>query len=303
MSERQVVVVSGVRTAVGKYGGCLKDIPPTALGTTCVKEAITRAGVSPEDVEQVVFGNVIHTEAKDMYLARVVAVDAGIPYGTPALTVNRLCGSGLQAILSVAQTILLGDATVGVGGGAESMSRSQYWVPGLRWGQRMNNGTVVDAMVGALTDPFDEVHMGITAENVARKWNISREDQDRLAVEGHRRANNAIQQGIFKGQIVPIEIPSKKGTVVVDTDEQPRTGVTMEALAALKPAFEKTGTVTAGNASSVNDGAGAVVLMDADAAKKRGLKPMARLLAGSVVGGRSEVHGHRSGVCHPEGSR
>jgi acetyl-CoA C-acetyltransferase len=284
VNEHEVVVLSGARTAVGKYGGGLKDIPPTDLGTACAKEAIARSCIGAEEVEYVVFGNVIHTDPKDMYLSRVVAVKAGVPHSAPALTVNRLCGSGLQAIVSAAQSILLGDVKVALGGGAECMSRSQYWMPGLRWGQRMSDGTVIDAMVGALTDPFDEVHMGVTAENVARKWNISREDQDRLAVEGHRRATHAIQQGIFKEQIVPIEIPSKKKTVLVDTDEQPRADVTLEGLAALKPAFDQSGSVTAGNASGLNDGAAAVVLMEARAAKERGLKPIARLLAHSVVG-------------------
>ena len=284
MNEHEVVVLSGVRTAVGKYGGGLKDIPPTDLGAACAKEAIARSGIGAEEVEYVVFGNVIHTDPKDMYLSRVVGVKAGVPHNAPALTVNRLCGSGLQAIVSAAQSILLGDVKVALGGGAECMSRSQYWLPGLRWGQRMNDGTVIDAMVGALTDPFDEVHMGVTAENVACKWNISREDQDRLAVEGHRRAIHAIQHGIFKEQIIPIEIPSKKKTVLFDTDEQPRADVTLEGLAALKLAFDRSGTVTAGNASGLNDGAAAVVLMEARAAKERGLKPMARLLAYSVVG-------------------
>ena len=284
MNEHEVVVLSGTRTAVGKYGGGLKDIPPTDLGAACAKEAIARSGIGAEEVEYVVFGNVIHTDPKDMYLSRVVAVKAGVPHNAPALNVNRLCGSGLQAIVSAAQSILLGDVKVALGGGAECMSRSQYWMPGLRWGLRMNDGMVIDAMVGALTDPFDEVHMGVTAENVARKWNISREDQDRLAVEGHRRATHAIQQGIFKEQIVPIEIPSKKKTVLVDTDEQPRADVTLEGLAALIPAFDRSGSVTAGNASGLNDGAAAVVLMEARAAKERGLKPMARLLAYSVVG-------------------
>jgi acetyl-CoA C-acetyltransferase len=284
MSQRDVVVLSGVRTPIGKYGGALKDIPPTELGATVVSEAIKRAQIEPKAVNHVVFGNVIHTEAKDMYLSRVIAIKGGVPIEAPALTVNRLCGSGLQAIVSAAQNILLGDAQVAIGGGTESMSRGGYWIPGLRWGQRMNNASVIDAMVGALTDPFDEVHMGITAENIARKWNISREDQDKLAVEGHRRATEAIKHCVFKGQIVPIELKSKKGTVVIDTDEQPRSDVTMEGLAALKPAFDKNGSVTAGNASGINDGAAAVVLMEASAAKQQGLKPLARLVGYNVAG-------------------
>jgi len=284
MNSREVVILSAVRTPVGKYGGALKDIPPTVLGAKVVSEAVKRAQIDPESVNQLVFGNVIHTEAKDMYFSRMVSINAGLPIETPALTVNRLCGSGLQAIVSAAQTIWLGDAQAAVGGGAESMSRGGYWLPGLRWGQRMNNATVIDAMVGALTDPFDEVHMGITAENVAQKWNISREDQDKLAFEGHRRATFAVKNCMFKEQIVPIEIKSKKETIVVEKDEQPRSDVTIESLGALKPAFDKNGTVTAGNASGINDGAAAVVLMEAAAAEQQGLKPLARLLGYQVVG-------------------
>lgn len=284
MNDREVVILSAVRTPIGKFGGALKDIPPTVLGAKVVNEAVKRAQIEPKTVDQLVFGNVIHTEAKDMYLSRVISISAGLPMETPALTVNRLCGSGLQAIVSAAQAILLGDAQVAVGGGAESMSRAGYWIPGLRWGQRMNNASVVDAMVGAITDPFEEVHMAITAENVARKWNVSREDQDKLALEGHRRASFAVKNCLFKEQIVPIEVKSRQGTVVVEKDEQPRTDVTLEGLAALKPAFDKNGTITAGNASGINDGAAAVVLMEADRAKQQGLKPLARLLGYQVVG-------------------
>ena len=284
MNQREVVVLGAVRTAIGKYGGALKDVPPTVLGAKVVTEAVKRAQVEPKAVDHLVFGNVIHTEARDMYISRVISVNAGLPIETPALTVNRLCGSGLQAIVSAAQTILLGDSEVAVGGGVESMSRGGYWIPGLRWGQRMNNATVVDAMVGALTDPFEDVHMGITAENVAEKWNISREDQDKLAVEGHRRASFAVKNCMFKEQILPIEIKTKKDTIIVEKDEQPRTDVTMEGLSALKPAFDKNGTVTAGNASGINDGAAAVVLMEAAAAKEQGLKPLARLLGYQLVG-------------------
>lgn len=282
--KRDVVVLSAVRTAVGKYGGALKEVPPTDLGATVVREAVMRAGIAPTQVGHVVFGSVIHTEPRDMYISRVVAVKGGIPVETPALTVNRLCGSGLQAIVSASQMIQLGDADVTVAGGTESMSRGQYWIGGLRWGQRMNNAAVVDAMVGALTDPFDDVHMGVTAENVARKWGISREDQDALAVESHRRALDAIKHCVFKGQIVPIEVKTRSGAVVFDTDEQPRADATLEALAKMKPAFEKNGTVTAGNASGINDGAAAVVLMEANAAEQRGLKPIGRLVDYAVVG-------------------
>jgi acetyl-CoA C-acetyltransferase len=284
MNEREVVVLSAVRTPIGKYGGALKDLPPTVLGAKVVAEAVKRAQIEPKTVNQLVFGNVIHTEPKDMYLSRVVTINAGLPVETPALTVNRLCGSGLQAIVCAAQTILLGDTQVAIGGGAESMSRSAYWIPGLRWGQRMNDATVIDAMVGALTDPFDQVHMGITAENIAKKWGVSRQDQDRLAFESHVRASNAVRSCMFKEQIVPIELKSKKGVEVVEKDEQPRSDVTMEGLAALKPAFDKNGTVTPGNASGINDGAAAVVLMEAKAAKEKGLKPLARLLGYNVVG-------------------
>jgi acetyl-CoA C-acetyltransferase len=283
-SERQVVVLSGVRTAIGKYGGSLKDCSPSQLATETIREAIQRSGVAPEEVGHVVVGNVIHTEPKDMYVSRVAAVRAGVPVETPALTVNRLCGSGLQAIVTAAQTIMLGDAEVAVGAGTECMSRSQYWLGNLRWGQRMNNATVLDAMVGAITDPFEEVHMAITAENVAKKWNISREDQDALAVESHRRAIDAIKHCVFQEQIVPIQLQTKKGPVPFDTDENPRADATLEALAKLKPAFDKNGTVTAGNASAINDGAAAVVLMEEEAAARRGLAPMGRLVGYAVAG-------------------
>jgi acetyl-CoA C-acetyltransferase len=293
MNDRDVVVMSAVRTAIGKYGGSLKEMPPTDLAATVARESIKRAGVSPDHVGHVVFGNVIHTEAKDMYLARVAAVRAGVPVETPALTVNRLCGSGLQAIVSAAQIIKLGDADVAVAGGAESMSRAQYWIGGLRWGQRMNNASVIDAMVGALTDPFDDVHMAITAENVAKKWGISREDQDALTVESHRRAVEAIKHCVFKTQIVPIEMKSKNGPVIFETDEQPRADSTLEALAKMKPVFDKNGTVTAGNASGINDAAAAVVLMAGDSAKQRGLKPIGRLVDYAFAG----VEPKYMGIC------
>jgi len=284
MNGREVMVMSAVRTAIAKYGGSLKDLPPTELAATVARESVKRAGVSPDQVGHVVFGNVIHTEAKDMYLARVAGVRAGIPGETPALTVNRLCGSGLQAIVAAAQIIQLGDADVAVAGGAESMSRAQYWIGGLRWGQRMNNASVVDAMVGALTDPFDDVHMAITAENVAKKWGITREDQDALAVESHRRAVAAIKHCVFKTQIVPIEVKTKNGPLSFETDEQPRADTTSEALAKMKPVFDKNGTVTAGNASGINDAAGAVVLMAGDVAQERGLKPIGRLVDYTLAG-------------------
>src|SRR5215471_9344976 len=231
MEQRDVVVLSGVRTAIGDFGGGLKDKPPTELGAAVVREAVKRAGIQPEEVEHVVFGNVIHTDVHDMYLARVAAINGGLPVDTPALTLNRLCGSGLQAIVSAAQSIYLGDAQVAIGGGAEVMSRSQYWLPGARWGQRMGDGKVIDAMVGALSDPFDDCHMGITAENVAEKWGISRQAQDELAIQSHKRAAAAIAAGYFKEQILPIESKVRGQTVVFDTDEHPRGDTTMEKLA------------------------------------------------------------------------
>ena len=277
--SREVVVVSGVRTAIGDYGGALKDLAPTELAARVAREAVARAKIDPGEVGHVVFGHVIHTEAKDMYLSRVAMINAGLAHHTPAMTLNRLCGSGMQAIVSAAQAILLGDADVALAGGAESMSRGGYLMPALRWGQRMGDGGAVDMMVGALTDPFDAVHMGITAENVAEKWNVTRAQQDEFAVESHRRAINAIQKGHFKEQILPIELKTRQGVTVFDTDEHPRADASIEGMAKLRTAFKKDGTVTAGNASGINDGAAAVVLMEAGAAAKKGLKPLGRLLA------------------------
>ena len=284
MTNREVVVLSAVRTAVGKFGGALKDIPPTELAATVVRESVKRSGISSSDIGSVVFGNVIHTDAKDMYLSRVAALRGGLPIQTTALTLNRMCGSGLQGILTAAEMIVHGDTDAAIGGGTESMSRAPYWMNSVRWGARMNNTTAVDVLVAALTDPFEEIHMGMTAENVARKWGITREDQDALAVESHRRAICAIETGRFKGQIVPVEIQSRAGITYFDTDESPRTDATMENLAKLKPAFDKGGTITAGNASTINDGAAAVVLMEARAAEERGLKPMAKMVDYAVTG-------------------
>ncbi len=285
MSENHdVVVLSGARTAIGKYGGSLKDKPPADLAALVTKEAVKRAGIEPSEVGHVVFGNVIHTEQRDMYMARVAGVNAGIPVETPALTLNRLCGSGLQAIISAAQMIMLGDTEVAVAGGAESMSRGLYWLPSMRWGQRMGDATAIDAVVAVLNDPFQSTHMGVTAENLATKYNISREEQDKFAVESHRRAIEAIKSGRFNDQIVPVELKTKEGVTQFTLDEHARADATLEGMAKLRPAFSKTGTVTAGNASGMNDAAGAVVLMEAQAAAKRGLKPMARLVAYSHVG-------------------
>jgi acetyl-CoA C-acetyltransferase len=280
MSKREVVILSGVRTAIGDYGGSLKDIPPTELAARVVREAVARAKVDPTQVGQCVFGNVIHTEAKDMYLSRLACVNGGLPHDTGALTLNRLCGSGMQAIVTASQYILLGDTDAAVAGGAESMSRGGYLVPSARWGARMGDAKMMDMMVGALTDPFDTVHMGITAENVANKCGITREQQDAFAVESHKRAAAAQAAGHFKSQILPIELKSKKGPIQFDTDEHVRAESSLEGMAKLKPAFVKeNGSVTAGNASGINDAAAALVLMEAEAAAKAGLKPMARLLA------------------------
>jgi acetyl-CoA C-acetyltransferase len=281
---REVVVLSGVRTAIGDYGGGLKDIPPSELAAKVVREAVGRAKVAPEDVAHVVFGHVIHTEPKDMYLSRVATINGGLPKETPALTLNRLCGSGLQAIVSAAQMIKLGDADITLAGGAESMSRGGYLNPTARWGARMGDNQIIDMMVGALTDPFDTLHMGITAENVAAKWEITRKQQDEMALESNRRAINAIQNGYFKDQILPIEIKSRKGTVVVEVDEHPRADASMDGLAKLKTVFKPDGSVTAGNASSINDGAAALVLMERKAAEKKGLKPLARLVTYAHAG-------------------
>jgi acetyl-CoA C-acetyltransferase len=289
--QREVVVLSAVRTPIGKYGGGLAPVPPCDLAATVVREAVSRAGVEPADVGHAVFGNVIHTEARDMYLSRVAAVNGGLPVETPAFTLNRLCGSGLQAIVSATQAIRLGDCDVAVAGGAESMSRGQYWLPGMRWGQRMQDGVVVDAMVGALTDPFDSCHMGVTAENVATDYSVSRADQDELAAESHRRAAAASQAGYFKEQITPIEVPGRKGTVTVDADEHIRPGVTTDDLARLRPSFAKDGTVTPGNASGINDAAAAVVIASGSFAAERGLSPLGRLVAYSHAGVEPRIMG------------
>jgi acetyl-CoA C-acetyltransferase len=286
-----VYVLSATRTAIGKYGGGLAPVPPCDLAATVVREAVSRAGVNPDAVGHAVFGNVIHTEVRDMYLARVAAVNGGLGVGTPAFTLNRLCGSGLQAIVSAAQAIRLGDCEVAVAGGAESMSRGQYWLPAMRWGQRMADGVVVDAMVGALTDPFDACHMGVTAENVAADYGVSRADQDALAVESHRRAAAAVDAGYFKEQITPVEVPARKGTVTVDTDEHIRPGVSLGDLARLRPAFAGDGTVTAGNASGINDAAAAVVLADGRFTERHGISPLGRLVAYSHAGVEPRIMG------------
>ncbi len=277
--QREVFIVSGVRTAIGDFGGSLKDVPPTELGANVSREALARANVDGAEVQHVVFGHVIHTEPKDMYLSRVASVNAGVSIDAPALTVNRLCGSGLQAIISTAQAITLGDADIGLAGGAENMSRGGYLSPGQRWGQRMGDATLIDMMVAALNDPFHTIHMGITAENVAEKYQITRQNQDDLALVSHHRAANAIKEGRFKSQILPTVLKTRKGETIFDTDEHVRGGLKAEDLSKLRTAFKKDGTVTAGNASGINDGAAAVVLMDGDTLAKRGAKGLGRLVA------------------------
>jgi acetyl-CoA C-acetyltransferase len=283
--NRDVVVVSAVRTAIGTFGGALKDVPPTDLGARVVRESLRRAQVAGEDVGHVVFGHVVNTEPRDMYLSRVAAIDGGCAQGTPAFNVNRLCGSGLQAIVSAAQSISLGDCDVAIGGGAESMSRAPYASLNARWGARMGDTKMVDMMVGALHDPFHTIHMGITAENIAAKWGITRADQDQLALESHNRAERATKAGYFKDQILPVVQKTRKGDVSFEVDEHFRSNCSLEDMAKLKPAFLKeNGTVTAGNASGLNDAAAAVVLMDSATAQGRGLVPMARLVAYAHAG-------------------
>ncbi|AMO93439.1 acetyl-CoA C-acetyltransferase family protein [Collimonas fungivorans] len=284
-NTREVVIVGAARTAIGAYGGALKDLAPGELGAVAVKEAFARAGVDPLQAGQIVFGNVIHTEARDMYVSRVVGLNAGMGKESTALTLNRLCGSGLQAIITAANAIQLDEADVAVGGGVESMSRSLYGTQAARWGARMGDIKMVDMMIGALSDPFGGGHMGITAENVAEKYSISREEQDAFALESQKRATAAIAAGYFKSQIVPVEIKTRKGAVLFDTDEYPKADATLESLAKLKPAFKKEGgTVTAGNASGINDGAAACVLMEAGAAVRAGRTPLARLVSYGVAG-------------------
>ena len=282
---REVVVVSGVRTAIGTYGGSLKDTPPTELAALVVRESLARASVDGKDVGHVVFGHVINTEPKDMYLSRVAAINGGCGEGTPAFNVNRLCGSGLQAIVSASQSILLGDTDIAIGGGAENMSRAPFASLNMRWGARMGDTKMIDMMLGTLHDPFHAIHMGITAENIAAKWGITREEQDATAVESHNRAQRATEAGYFKDQIVPVMLKSKKGDVAYAVDEHFRPNCSTADMAKLKPAFLKeNGTVTPGNASGINDAAAAVVLMEAGTAKARGAKPLARLVAYAHAG-------------------
>jgi acetyl-CoA C-acetyltransferase len=285
VNTREVVFVGAARTAIGAFGGTLKDITACDLGAIVVKEAFARATVDPKQAGQIVLGNVIHCEPRDMYVSRVAGINAGMVKESAALTLNRLCGSGLQAIITAANAIQLGDTDIAVGGGVETMSRSPYSNQTARWGARMGDFKMVDMMLGALNDPFGVGHMGVTAENVAEKYGITREQQDEFALESQKRAVTAISNGYFKSQIVPVEIKTRKGVEFFDTDEYPKADATLETLAKLKPAFRKEGgTVTAGNSSGINDGAAACVLMEAGAAAREGLRPLARLVSYAVVG-------------------
>ena len=285
MTIRDIFIVSTARTAIGTFGGSLKDVPNTQLATTVVKAAIARAGIAADAVGHVVMGNVIPTDTKDAYLARVAAIDAGCPIETPAFNVNRLCGSGLQAIVSAAQAIALGDCDVAIGGGSESMSRGPYFDQAARYGARMGDAKSIDYMLGILHDPWQKMHMGITAENVAERYGISRQMQDELAVLSQQRAAAAMAAGYFKEQITPVEIATRKGVVLFQEDEHVRASTTLETLAGMKPAFKKEGgTVTAGNASGINDGASAVVLATGERVAALGLKPLARLVGYAHAG-------------------
>jgi acetyl-CoA C-acetyltransferase len=290
MNTPEIYVVSAARTAIGTFGGSLKDVPLADLATTAVKAALERAAVDPALVGHLVMGNVIPTETRDAYISRVAAMNAGIPKETPAYNVNRLCGSGLQAIINAAQTLLLGDADIVVGAGAESMSRGPYLMPSARWGSRMGNAQVIDYMLGILHDPFHGIHMGITAENVAARNGITREMQDALAFEDQKRAAHAIANGYFSEQIATVEIQDRKGTKLFNVDEHPR-ATSLEQLAGMKPAFKKDGSVTAGNASGLNDGAAALVMATGPAVQVNNLKPLARLVSYAHAGVEPELMG------------
>ncbi|MGI1668684.1 MAG: beta-ketothiolase BktB [Neptuniibacter sp.] len=284
MNKREVVVVSGVRTAIGSYGGSLKEHSPSTLAGIVVAEAVRCSGIAVDHIGQCVFGNVIHSEASDMYMARVAGIKGGLPESIPGLTINRLCGSGLQAVLTAAQQVELGICKAVVAGGAESMTRVPYHIPSARFGLRLGDGELIDPMLAALHCPFNHIHMGITAENVAEKYGITRAQQDELAVLSHNRAQSAIEKGYFKDQIVPIENTSRKGVTLFETDEHVRFDCSPSDMATLKPVFKKEGTVTAGNASGLNDAASALVMMDRELAEQEGVKYLARLVDYSVVG-------------------
>ena len=289
--SRDVVVLSAVRSPIGTFGGALADFEASELAGIVMKEAVARSGVDPQQIEYVTVGNTMPTDSRYAYVSRVASIQAGLPMESVAMQVSRLCASGLQGIVTTAQNIMLGDADYGIGGGVEVMSRGAYLLPALRSGARMGDTTAIDSMVAVLTDPFGVGHMGITAENLAAKHGISREEQDAFAVESQRRAAAAIAAGHFKSQILPIVKQTRKGEVIFDTDEHPRPGTTLEALAKMRPAFKKDGTVTAGNASGINDGAAFFVLAAADVAAKAGHKPMARLVSYAVAGVPNDVMG------------
>jgi len=279
-----VFIVSGVRTAVGTFGGSLKDITPSELVASVAKEAVGRAKVDPAEIGLAVFGQIVHTDPRDMYISRIAVIEGGLPEHIPAVTVNRLCGSGLQSILTAANAIKAGDCDVALAGGVENMSRAPYQVQAARWGQKMGDTTMKDTLDGALNDPFHRILMGVTAENLAESHGITREQQDALAVESHRRASQAIKEGRFKEQILPIEVKTRKGPAVFDTDEHVRHEATMEDMAGLRTVFKKNGTVTAGNASGINDGAAAVILASGEAVRRLNLVPMARIVAAGHAG-------------------
>ncbi len=289
--SRDVVVLSAVRSPIGTFGGALAEFDASELAGIVMKEAVTRSGVDPQQIEYVTVGNTMPTDSRYAYVARVASIQAGLPMESVAMQVSRLCASGLQGIVTTAQNIMLGDADYGIGGGVEVMSKTAYLLPALRSGARMGDTTAVDAMVAVLTDPFGVGHMGITAENLAEKHGITREEQDAFAVESQRRALAAIAEGKFKSQILPIVKQTRKGEVVFDTDEHPRAGTTLETLAKMRPAFKKDGTVTAGNASGINDGAAFFVLAAADVAAQAGHKPMARLVSYAVAGVGNHIMG------------
>ena len=291
MTGTEIFIVGGARTAIGSFGGSLSSLRPAELGTIVIKEAIARAGIAADKIENVVFGTVVSTQPKDAYVSRVASVNAGVPISAPAMNVNRLCGSGLQAIVSAAQSIALGEYDVAIGAGGESMSNAPHMTSAARNGVKMGNLVFEDALLGALHDPFEGFHMGITAENVAERLSISREEQDALAVESQKRAAAAIANGYFKEQIVPVEIKTRKGVTVFDTDEHVRGDANLEALAGLKPVFKKDGTVTAGNASGINDGAAAVVLASGKAVAANGLKPLAKIIGWGHAGVAPDVMG------------
>ena len=289
--SRDVVVLSAVRTAIGEFGGALKDFEPGDLGALVVKEAVARAGVDPQQIGFLTMGHCIPTDSRYAYVARLASVNGGLPYETVAMAVNRLCGSGMQAIISSAQNIMLGDTDFAIGGGVEVMSKGGYLLPTGRWGARMGDSKTVDMMVSVLTDPFELYHMGVTAENLAEKGGITRAEQDAFALESQRRASSAVAEGRFKDQIVPVVLKTRKGETIFDTDERPRADTTLESLTKMKPAFKKEGTVTAGNASGINDGAGALVLAEAGAAIKAGYQPMARLVSYGISGLDNKIMG------------